>query len=234
MRRVRQTSPGLSPAIFGRMFAAIALSAALHVFLIYGYSLPADRGSGGRVTIIQARLGLPPPSSSPQRRPQTPARSGVQDSSGPAAVVLSSPVPDDLAPPSAAPEPRTVTGDPEPAVAASSDATPSLNVPDPVHYPAKDLDIFPQAVKRITPIYPQAAREAQIAGSVTLLVLIDEAGRVLGTSVMDAAPDGIFELAAQQAVENALFYPAQKDGRTVRSRILVKIEFDPAVIAAAQ
>lgn len=83
-------------------------------------------------------------------------------------------------------------------------------------------------------MYPQAARDAQIAGSVTLLVLIDETGRVLGTSVMDAAPDGVFEQAAQQAVESALFYPAQKDGHTVRSRIVIKIEFDPAVIAAAQ
>ncbi len=65
----------------------------------------------------------------------------------------------------------------------------------------------------------------------TLLVLIDEAGRVVGTSVTDAAPDGVFEQAAQQAVENAVFYPAQKDGRTVRSRILIKVEFDPGVVA---
>ncbi len=38
-----------------------------------------------------------------------------------------------------------VTGDAEPIVAASGEATASLNIADPVHYPAKDLDIFPQA-----------------------------------------------------------------------------------------
>ena len=81
---------------------------------------------------------------------------------------------------------------------------------------------------------PKAAREAQVAGSVTLLVLIDEAGRVLGTSEADAAPGGVYEQAAQQAVASSCFYPAQRDGRAVRSRILVKVEFDPAVADAAQ
>jgi protein TonB len=69
---------------------------------------------------------------------------------------------------------------------------------------------------------------------VTLLVMIDEAGRVEGTSVVDAVPDGVFEQAAQQALANAAFYPAQKDGRTVRSRILIKVEFDPAAADTAQ
>lgn len=107
-------------------------------------------------------------------------------------------------------------------------------IPDPVHYPAKDLDIYPQALRRITPVYPETARDAQVAGAVTLLVLIDEVGKVVGTSVMDAAPDGVFEEAAQQALANAMFYPAQKDGRMVRSRVLIKVEFDPELTGAAQ
>lgn len=89
-------------------------------------------------------------------------------------------------------------------------------------------------MRRITPIYPEAVRDAPVAGSVTLLVLIDEVGKVVGTSVMDAAPEGVFEAAAQQALMDASFYPAQKDGRSVRSRVLIKVEFDPAVGDAAQ
>ena len=108
------------------------------------------------------------------------------------------------------------------------------NIPDPVHYPAKELDIYPQALLPITPGYPETARDAHAAGSVTLLVLIDEVGRVVGTSVMDATPDGVFEEAAQRALANAAFYPAQKDGRPVRSRILIKVEFDPESTASAQ
>ena len=131
------------------------------------------------------------------------------------------------------PSPAIAPIDPEPATLASSDAT-VANIPDPVHYPAKDLDIYPQASKRITAVYPEVARDSKVAGSVMLLVLIDEAGRVVGTSVMDATPDGLFEKAAQQALANAAFYPAQKDGRMVRSRVLIKVEFDPELTGTAQ
>ena len=131
------------------------------------------------------------------------------------------------------PSPAIAPIDPEPATLASSDAT-VANIPDPVHYPAKDLDIYPQASKRITAVYPEVARDSKVAGSVMLLVLIDEAGRVVGTSVMDATPDGLFEQAAQQALANAAFYPAQKDGRMVRSRVLIKVEFDPELTGTAQ
>jgi protein TonB len=48
---------------------------------------------------------------------------------------------------------------------------------------------------------------------------------------VDATPDGVFEQAAQQALAEAIFYPAQKEGRSVRSRILVKVEFDPSSAA---
>ena len=153
------------------------------------------------------------------------------DAARPAPVALASPEPGMVAPPSTLPSPPAIASEPEPAAAAGGDTI--LSIPDPVHYPAKDLDVYPQASKRITPVYPQAARDTRITGSVTLLVLIDEAGRVVSTSVTDAAPDGVFEQAAQHALENAAFYPAQKDGRPVRSRILVKIEFDDAIADAA-
>ena len=123
--------------------------------------------------------------------------------------------------------------DPEPPVPAGNDAA-FATVPDPVHYPAKDLDIYPQALSRIAPIYPATARDTPVAGAVTLLVLIDDSGTVVGTSVMDAAPDGIFEEAAQQALANTAFFPAQKDGHPVRSRILIKVEFDLGSEGAAQ
>ena len=131
------------------------------------------------------------------------------------------------------PTPTTTPFDPEPVAPVGNDAA-IATIPDLVHYPAKDLDIYPQTFRPITPLYPETARDAQVAGSVTLLVLIDEVGRVIGTSVMDAVPDGVFEEAAQQALANAAFYPARKDGRPVRSRILIKVEFDPGLAGAAR
>ena len=247
MRRVRPTSPELSTAIFSRMSAAVAVSGTLHVFLIYGFSLPADSGPGARVTVIQARLTSSQRSASlqPAKTPERtvapePTRAAAIVSSPPAAIVPlppasivpSPPAADAVAEPRTAPIPTTLSNDPEPAPSTDAHAA-GPPIPDPVHYPAKDLDLYPQAVRRITPAYPKAARDAQVTGSVTLLVLIDESGRVVGTSVMDSAPDGVFEQAALQALADAAFFPAQKDGRVVRSRILMKVEFDPASADAA-
>lgn len=232
MRRIRQTSPGLSPASFSRMSAAVALSAALHGFLIYGFSLSADPGPGARMTVIHARLMSPQPAGRPPRA-RPPERPGTPDLSRPAPVPLAQPEPSAVADLVAVPAPTTTPIDPEPVVPAGNDAA-IATIPDPVHYPAKDLDIYPQALRRITPVYPESARDAHVAGAVTLLVLIDEVGKVVGTSVIDAAPDGFFEEAAQQALANAAFYPAQKDGRPVRSRMLIKVEFDPGSAGAAQ
>jgi periplasmic protein TonB len=213
------------------MSAAVALSTAFHIFLICGFSLAPDTGPGARVTVIHARLTSPQPPRSPQRA-KPPERISAREPR-PAPTVLSQPAATASAEPSTAPSPTIAPIDPEAAAPAGSDAT-VASIPDPVHYPAKDLDIYPQALKRITPVYPETARDSKVAGSVTLLVLIDEVGKVVGTSVMDAAPDGVFEQAAQDALANAAFYPAQKDGRMVRSRVLIKVEFDPELTGTAQ
>lgn len=98
---------------------------------------------------------------------------------------------------------------------------------DPVHYPAQDLDVYPRALQPIVPAYPQAAHEARVRGFVTLQVSIDAGGRVVETTVVDAAPEGVFEQVAQQKMAQTAFFPAQRNGRNVRSRVLVRIEFDP-------
>jgi len=206
------------------MPAAVALSAALHIFLIYGFSLPAESGPAGWTSIINARLAPSLPAANHQQV-VAPEHSRKP---GPLPRAVSSPAShEEVVEPLKAPEAAMVAADPEPVVATSDVAT-IPSIPDPVHYPVRDLDIYPQALNPIRPVYPHEARVAQIGGSVTLLVLIDEAGRVVGTSVADAAPGGLFEQAALQALAGSAFYPAQKDGRTVRSRILVKLEFDPA------
>jgi protein TonB len=220
--------------MFSRMSAAVALSFALHVLLIYGFSLPIDTAPVARVAVIHARLDPAQASAAPPR-PKRRQFQAAPESAQLKLVTLSPAPPADLEP---APEPvpllpATIADDTQPALANSA-ATAALNIPDPVQYPAKDLDIYPQALRPITPVYPRAAREAQLAGFVTLMVSIDETGRVVGTSVTDAAPDGVFEQVAQQALAVAAFYPAQKEGRTVRSRILIKVEFDPALADATQ
>ena len=232
MRRVRQSSSGQSPATFTRMSAAVSLSAALHVVLIYGITLPAAPGLGGRVMAIHARLISAQPAESLQSA-NPPARLGEMELPPSAPNVLPQPASIAAAEAEVLPTEVTTPIDPNPVVPAGNEAAIAI-VPDLVHYPARDLDIYPQALSPITPIYPETAREAQVAGAVTLLVLIDAGGTVVGTSVLDAAPDGIFENAARQALANTAFYPAQKDGRPVRSRILIKVEFEPGLTDVAK
>lgn len=109
----------------------------------------------------------------------------------------------------------------------------SSPVPDLVHYPASELDIYPQAVTPIAPVYPPEAATIQGA-AVTLLVLVDDAGGVVATSVVDATAGTLFEEAAIEAVARAAFSPARKEGRAVRSQILIKVEFDAAEAGAAR
>jgi len=208
-----------------RISAALTCSVALHLFLVYGFSVPEGRLSIQLAGVMHARL-QPSSVSAPQRPkaretdsgPRAPQKAGEQP-------VL--PEADHRA------EEQPVAIDPvaaEPPESTDGDA--SSMVPDPMHYPANELDVYPRAQHTIAPAYPKGALETQTAGFVTLLVLIDEVGRVTVSTVVDATPDGVFEQAAQQALAKAVFYPAQKEGHSVRSRILVKVEFDPNAEAA--
>ncbi|MEO8164553.1 MAG: TonB family protein [Betaproteobacteria bacterium] len=204
----------------------MAISAALHVYLIHGISLPASARSGARALVIEVRLESAPA----LPRHTRPAIVRPAPWPEPEAATVGSQV--FVEQPSAAP--ISAIADTAPLLATSFAVEPyAAGFPDLVHYAAKELDIYPQVVAPIMPTYPPAAFAAHTAGFVTLQVMIDESGRVLGTSVVDAAPDGVFEQAARQAVTAAAFHPAQKDGRIVRSRVLVRIDFEPGSVNAA-
>jgi protein TonB len=116
-------------------------------------------------------------------------------------------------------------------------ALPSVAMPllaDPTWYSAKELDLYPRAREPVQPAYPERAAQEGMAGEVTLLLEIDERGAVREASVARAAPEGYFEEAAVAAFADARFTPAQKDGRSVRSRVLVRVSFDPLALAERQ
>ena len=239
MRRLRNIAPALPPAAMGHLGVAVVASAVAHVFLIYGLALPEGARSGLRQIVIQARLDVPQgiaeaPSAEGitahvLRTPQRAAplhraanEPGAETSGATQPTALSSPLTADA----------PLSSDSAQA-SATTEASPSpseaemVAIPDLVHYEARDLDIYPRSLRPIAPTYPASVRDAQVTGSVTLLVLIDEGGRVVSASVVDAEPGGVFDQAAQEAVAAAAFYPAQRNGRTVRSQTLIKVEFDP-------
>lgn len=215
-------------AAASRLCLAVALSATLHGFLIYGIALRPTAGDGRGVSVISARISIPEPESPPR----APGRSRPASALHAPGNAAQPPQPAPLHQPGNRIEPVVDAGQgeetpPEPALSVA-------DLPDPVHYPAKELDVYPQPVNRITPPYPEAPLRLQIGGSVILLVLIDETGRVTDVSVVDATPEGVFEESALQGMHAAAFLPAQKGGRAVRSRILVTVDFDPAADAGGK
>ena len=239
MRRLRNISPALPSAAMERLGAAVMASIAAHALLIYGFALPDGSRPGLREIVIHARLDTAKGSASAPF-PEAVAPYVLRTRK---LVTLPNANPEKLPPeisgaalpevhPSISKAEAGVTGDAVPANAASSPVLPGSDseiaaMPDPVHYEARELDVYPRTLRPITPTYPVSARDAQLAGSVTLMVMIDEGGRVVSASVLDAEPEGVFDQAARDAVAEIAFYPAQRNGRTVRSQILIKVEFDP-------
>ena len=100
-------------------------------------------------------------------------------------------------------------------------------VPDTTFYPARQLDVYPRLLAPLQVQYPPAAAQGQITGQALVLLMIDENGVVNEVSIVQAEPAGYFEESAAAAFSSARFSPARKDGRIVRSRVLVNLKFSP-------
>ena len=95
---------------------------------------------------------------------------------------------------------------------------------DPSYYTARDLDRYP------APLVPFRINRAagDGLGEVRLEILIDEHGIVRDITLEgSAAPGGMHE-ALRAALAATLFVPATKDGRTVKSRVVLSVSFASA------
>lgn len=226
--------PELSPAM-QRVVAAMSISIAAHLALIGLLRVnPVAAPVAAAIPVIEARLQpaapppmpVPPRMAAPATAPETapePAPEAPPKPVPPAPVVNASP------PAQAAPDaPPVVPTVHNPAPQPSS-ALPTVNVPllvDPTYYTAKQLDVQPRALAAINPVYPPDAVARGIAGWVVLKLKLDEGGSVLDVEVSDASPPGIFDHSALDAFRNAHFAPAQKDGRTVKSLVQIKVRYE--------
>ena len=96
--------------------------------------------------------------------------------------------------------------------------------PDPTYYSARDLDVYPR------PSVPlDLDRFARgVAGRFRLTLLIDEVGIVKEIAVIETGPAGILQEELRSALAATRFFPGQKDGRAVKSRVLLSVSLDPA------
>ncbi|MCI0746667.1 MAG: TonB family protein [Verrucomicrobia subdivision 3 bacterium] len=87
-----------------------------------------------------------------------------------------------------------------------------------------DLEKRPELVSSIAPVYPRELAKAKVEGTVKLVFLVAEDGRVEDVRVENSSrPE--FEKPALEAVRKARFRPGVKDGQPVRAFMSVPIRF---------
>ncbi len=199
----------------GRLILALAASLALHLVLIFGIQVRAARQAGKPQPAMEVRIERPAGGASSTTLLTGLSAPVVADKVAEPAHETE-PVPPPVAPASPIAEP-------------AAPLLPALDIPlieDPTWYPAKQVDVHPSALAPIKPAYPDQAAAQGVEGSVVLLLLVDQAGAVKEASVAEANPEGVFEESALAAFRDARFAPAQKNGRAVKSRVLIRVTYE--------
>ena len=83
----------------------------------------------------------------------------------------------------------------------------------------------PRYADAFRPAYPPAMRREGLEGTVTVRVTIDERGRVIAVTLVDATSPAFFEETQRQALRNWRFVPATRDGTPVRSEQTMTVRF---------
>lgn len=87
-----------------------------------------------------------------------------------------------------------------------------------------EVDKAPTATMVINPSYPPNLQRNKIEGTVVLVFVLDEKGRVKDPKIESSTNNG-FERPALDAVRQWMFEPAVKDGKAVRARLRQPIRF---------
>jgi protein TonB len=115
----------------------------------------------------------------------------------------------------------------DPVSATVRSAAESLTLPpapDSRYYPARDLDTYPRP---LAPLQLDVLREGR-TGEVRFEMLIDEAGVVQGVIFIEPSQPGAVEEGLRAVLAAARFQPALKDGRAVRSRLVLSVSLESA------
>jgi protein TonB len=101
-----------------------------------------------------------------------------------------------------------------------------IPAPPPLREPTSYIgfDTQPNLLKAVKPVYPELARKAEIEGSVTLLVTVNEDGRVIEARVGYSDAE-IFNQAAVEAAFGYIFSPAEQNGIPVKATVAVTFRF---------
>ena len=91
-------------------------------------------------------------------------------------------------------------------------------------FDVSELEKRPEPVSQVAPTYPSELRKAKIEGSVTLVFILSEEGRVEEPRVENSSrPE--FEKPALEAIRKWRFRPGMKDGQAVRTYVRIPMRF---------
>jgi protein TonB len=91
-------------------------------------------------------------------------------------------------------------------------------------FDVSELEKRPEAVSQVPPAYPAELRKAKVEGTVTLVFVLSEEGRVQEPRVENSSrPE--FERPALEAIRKWRFRPGMKDGQAVRTYIRIPMRF---------
>lgn len=90
-----------------------------------------------------------------------------------------------------------------------------------------EIDQKPRAVFQAAPLYPADLRSKKVEGVVTILFIVDPAGKVVRPQV-EKSTHASFEKPALDAVKQWKFEPAIKAGQRVNCKMRVPIRFQPS------
>ena len=102
--------------------------------------------------------------------------------------------------------------------------TPAFSSQDLV-FELSEVDVPPQPLARIAPLYPMAAKLKGIEGRVELVFTVQADGSVSDVLVEFSRPRGIFEKSAVRTVQQWRFKPGVKSGRPVATRVFLPLIF---------
>lgn len=168
-------------------------------------------------------LAAPPPLSQDTPPPQV----QVAPAAAPPAAAIPIPVPD-----TEAPQEQTIMSQEEiqtstPGVAETGSGQQIVVAPSDDELPRFGdyvyVEELPEAVTRVTPIYPDLAREAGVDGTVMVQALVGKDGKVKDVRVVKSIP--MLDESAKAAVRKWVFKPALSNNKPVAVRVGVPVKF---------
>jgi len=89
-----------------------------------------------------------------------------------------------------------------------------------------DMDSPPTAINKLPPTYPSSLLSKGIGGRVLIACTVDEAGRVVSTTIKQSSGHPDLDKAAINAVNKWKFKPGTRAGRKVKSTCIVPFNFE--------